>query len=593
MKLKFAVVASIAALAVVAVVASASARPQHATAKKASAGGTYRVEWESSFDFTDGLDPTGEYLGEAFGIYSNLLVRTLIGYNHVAGAAGNVLVPDIATDLGKISNGGKTYTFHIKPGVKFGPPLNRQVTSADFAFAMERIKDPKIGAQYGFYYNEVKNVQTPDPSTVVFNLTKAIGDFRFRIAMPAMGPMPKEVAGCFTEAAKYGRYLISSGPYMLDGSDKLNAASCDTVASSGPISGFDGEKQLTLVRNPAYQPGTDTTKARENLPDSFTFTVNTNTEDIYAKVARGDIDDEIAGETPAILQQYAGSPQLKTNAGDRTWYLTMNTTQPPFDDVHVRRAANFVMDRVGLRKAWGGPSAGAVATHIAPDAILNDRLKGYAPYGASGKGDVNKAKAEMKLSKYDSNHDGICDAKVCNNLFTVQGDGAVRLAMVPVVEASMKKIGIKLKTRVLKDAYTPIQTPRLNIPFAMRPGWGKDYADALTFFGPLFDGRTIIPKGNTNYSLLGITSATAKKVGAKGDIAAAPSVNADLDKCAPTVGSARVACYAALDKKLTTQIVPWVPYLWSYSQSVVSKNVTQWQFDQFGGTIAYAHVAVK
>ena len=67
---------------------------------KAQAGGVFRVEWESSFDFTGGFDPTGEYLGEAFGIYSNLLVRTLVGYNHVEGAPGNVLVPDLATNLG-------------------------------------------------------------------------------------------------------------------------------------------------------------------------------------------------------------------------------------------------------------------------------------------------------------------------------------------------------------------------------------------------------------------------------------------------------------------------------------------------------------
>jgi peptide/nickel transport system substrate-binding protein len=591
-KLKLAIVAAVAAFAALAIATTASATPKQETAKKASAGGTYRVEWEASFDFTDGFDPTGEYLGEAFGIYSNLLVRTLVGYNHVKGAPGNVLVPDAATDLGKISNGGKTYTFKIKQGIKFGPPLNRQITSADFKFALERIKDPKMAAGYGFYYNEVKSVGTPDPSTVVFNLSKPVGDFRYRLSMPAMGPMPKEVAGCFTEAAKYGRFVMSSGPYMIEGSDKLDASSCDKVVAT-PLSGFDGEKQLTLVRNPAYDASTDSKKARENFPDSFTFTVNTNTEDIYAKIARGDIEDEVATETPTILRQYAGTDQLKTNDGDRTWYLTMNTTQPPFDDVHIRRAANFVMDREGLRKAWGGAAAGAIATHIAPDAILGNKLKGYAPYGASGKGDVAKAKAEIKLSKYDTNKDGICDAKACKNVFTVQGDGAVRTAMVPVVQASMAKIGITLKTRVLKDAYTPIQTPRQNIPFSLRPGWGKDYADATTFYGPLFDGRNLIPKSNTNYSLLGITPALAKKIGAKGNLAAAPSVDADLDKCAPLVGGPRVSCYAALDKKLTTQIVPWVPYLWSYSQTVVSKNVTKWEFDQFGGTIAYAHVAVK
>jgi hypothetical protein len=52
---------------------------------------------EGSFSFTDGLDPTGEYLTFSWAIESNLLVRTLLGYDHVAGPAGNKLVLDIAT----------------------------------------------------------------------------------------------------------------------------------------------------------------------------------------------------------------------------------------------------------------------------------------------------------------------------------------------------------------------------------------------------------------------------------------------------------------------------------------------------------------
>ena len=59
----------------------------------AEAGGVYRVDWETSFDFTGGFDPVGEYLGEAWGIMSNLLVRTLVGYRHVPGAAGNEVDP--------------------------------------------------------------------------------------------------------------------------------------------------------------------------------------------------------------------------------------------------------------------------------------------------------------------------------------------------------------------------------------------------------------------------------------------------------------------------------------------------------------------
>jgi peptide/nickel transport system substrate-binding protein len=602
-----AVIAACAIGAVAAIAATTSARDNAGDGSQAARGGTYRVEWEQSFDFTAGLDPTGEYSVQAFGLYSNLLVRTLVGYNHVAGAAGNVLVPDLATSLGTISDGGRTYTFRLKNHIRFGPPLNREITSRDIAFAMQRIGSKAVGAQYGFYYGVIEGmsafaagkaktiagIETPDARTIAFHLTAPTGDFRYRLAMPAAGPMPREVAGCFTRANSYGRYVISSGPYMIAGSDKLDSRSCATVKASGPISGFDGERHLNLVRNPAYDPASDSPKARQNFPDAFTFTVNTNTDDIFARVASGQADDEVAQEPPTVLRRYQGSKQLHTNGNDLVGYLTMNLAQPPFDDVHVRRAINYVVNRQALRKARGGVAAGSIATHIAPNGILQDKLDGYAPYGASGLGNLAKAKAEMKLSRYDENHDGVCDSEECNAVYTVTGNSPVEKGFIPSLEQNLGSIGITLEDRVLEDASTPIGTPRLNIPFSTHPGWGKDYADALTYFSPLFDGRTIYPQGNSNYSLVGITPALAKQVGAKGSVANVPSVDAALDRCGSLVGGPRVSCYAALDKTLTTKVVPWVPYLWADSHNITSKNVTRWGFDQFGATTAYAHVAVR
>ncbi len=104
----------------------------------------------------------------------------------------------------------------------------------------------------------ISGIKTPDPSTISFTLNKPQGDFLLTLGMPAAGPQPQEVAGCFTKPIEYGRYVISSGPYMIAGSDKLNASSCDTIKAAGGISGFDGEKVLDLVRNPAYNPATDT-----------------------------------------------------------------------------------------------------------------------------------------------------------------------------------------------------------------------------------------------------------------------------------------------------------------------------------------------
>ena len=78
---------------------------------RSKAGGALPGRLGAVFGFTDSFDPTGEYLGDAFGIMSNLLVRTLVGYNHVPGARATSSSPDIATSVPKPTNGGKTYTF--------------------------------------------------------------------------------------------------------------------------------------------------------------------------------------------------------------------------------------------------------------------------------------------------------------------------------------------------------------------------------------------------------------------------------------------------------------------------------------------------
>jgi peptide/nickel transport system substrate-binding protein len=613
-----ATVLSVAAVGMAIVAATATAGPakdaHNGAAGKhaAAAGGSYRSEWNGSFDFTAGFDPTAEYLGTAFGIYSSLLVRTLIGYNHVAGSAGNIVVPDLATNLGTVSKDGLTYTFHLKSGIKFGPPLNREITSKDILFSFQRLGTKALIPGYGFYYEVIKGfkafeagtakdisgITTPDDKTIVFKLTVPTGDFRYRLSMPATGPIPQEVGSCFTAPNEYGRYVISSGPYMIEGSDKLDATSCDTVKAAGGISGFDGTTHLNFVRNPAYNKATDSPKARENLPDTFTFTINSNNDDIFAKVVRGDLEDEVSGGAvpPGVARDFKGSNQLKINSGDRTWYLMLNLSTPPFNDIHMRKAVNIVINRAGMRKAWGGPLTGELAKHIAPDALLNNLLKNFDPYNVTetgGKGDLAKAKAEVKLSKYDKNHDGVCDATACKNIFTITGARAPEEAFLPVLEQSLKGIGISLKDQVLKDAYTPLGQPRKNVPFGTRPGWGKDYSDPYAFFGANFDGRGILPEGNTDRGLVGITVAQAKKLGVKGSVADIPSVNKDLDACQQTLGAKRFTCYAALDKKLSTDVVPWVPWLWASYDNLISKNVTQWNFDQFAATTSYAHVAVK
>ena len=499
------IAAAVGAIALTAGLASAGSDAQSAR------GGTYHVGWESTFGWTDAMDPTGEYLANFIAIYTNLLGRNLVGYNHVVGAAGNVPVPDLATTIPQPTNGGKTWTFKLKTGIKFGPPVNREITSSDIKYALERLADPKNGGQYAFYFNVIKGfeavgkgeaqsisgIRTPNAKTIVFNLTKPTGDFPNRLGMPAAGPIPHEVADCFKgKPGEYGRFVIASGPYMIEGSPDLDIKSCDSMK---PISGYDGKTSLTFVRNPNYNARTDSTKARQNLPDRFEFTVDTNLDDIYNKIAAGELEDEYATASPKVFREYSLDASkrkyLHSNSADQTYYVTMNLTQPPFDDVHVRRAMNWVMDRNGLRKAWGGPIAGQIAEHIMPNSLTGGKLKNYAPFKTAGdRGSVAKAKAEMKLSKY-ANKSGVCSAKQCKGVLLIQDVRTADKGILPVVQASAAKIGITFTVRTVTGAYPTIQTVSNNIPISTRPRWGKDYADPSTFIDPLFVGANIQPTG--------------------------------------------------------------------------------------------------
>ncbi|HEX9410818.1 MAG TPA: ABC transporter substrate-binding protein, partial [Actinomycetota bacterium] len=211
-----AIVSSAVVVAIVAAACGTSTPKATGPGGQPRRGGVYRTAI-SSFGFTGSFDPTGEYLGLAWDFYGAML-RTLVTYRHVAGPAGNVLVPDLATSVPQPMDGGLTYTFHLKPGIEFGPPVSRPITSQDIAYAFERIDSKPEVAQYAFYFDGVitgmsqhggpptpiSGIDTPDANTIVFHLTRPTGDFLYRLALPATAPIPHEVAACFPTGGGYG-----------------------------------------------------------------------------------------------------------------------------------------------------------------------------------------------------------------------------------------------------------------------------------------------------------------------------------------------------------------------------------------------------
>jgi len=123
--------------------------------------------------------------------------------------------------------------------------------------------------------------------------------------------------------------------------------------------------------------------------------------------------------------------------------------------------------------------------------------------------------------------------------------------------------------------------------------WLKDYADPANYLEPLASRARITASDNANLSLLGLTPRLARRFGVGGAVAHVPSVDADLTRCEALGGVARLDCYSALDRRLTAEIVAWVPFLWRNQIGILGPQVARWQFDQVTGVTAFAHVALK
>jgi peptide/nickel transport system substrate-binding protein len=552
------------------------------------------------------LDPTSAYDPVAFGVFDNLLVRTLVGYRHVEGSAGVELVADLATEVPEVSDDGLTYIFFLKDGIRFGPPLDREITSADLLYAMRRIDYSFVDSRgYGFYYDGtivgmdgpqdvmpagITGIEAPDDKTIIFHLQQPTGDFLYRMALAATAPIPEEVARCVPEVNRYARFLIATGPYMIEGSEKLDLSSCRAMQ---PIAGFDLlGGHLRLVRNPAYDPKTDDTMARGNRVGSFDFQAEDGETDVWAMLAAGQLEEVLDSPPPEVVAA-AAPDRLHVAPADRTLYVTMNLAQPPFDDVHVRRAVSYIIDKAAIQGLLGGPVATDIAAHVLPPTMTGGHPTAaeYDPYASPGSaGDLDKAKAEMKLSAYDHDGDGLCDDPACIGVLHLVRDNGAWPDVGAVVETDLLRIGIQLETTQTDtgDFYYQLGNASLGVPIATGAGWSKDYPDPSTFM-ILFQSSLI---NQINFSLVGLTAEQAKELNVPGNTANIPSVDQDIADCDAAFIDDRVGCWIDLDKKLMTEVVPWVPLVWVNTVSVSGPAVSRYDYDQSTGTTAFAQVDV-
>jgi peptide/nickel transport system substrate-binding protein len=579
-------------------------------------GGTLRLNLLS--DVSAAFDPQKEYYSVTWEFYRCCLLRTLVSYRGTpTDEGGTELVPDLATDVADVSEDGLTYTFHLKDGITYGPPFEDvEITAQDFVRALLREADPEgASGSYGFYYSviegfdeaadtgEISGARAIDNKTLEIKLTRPAGDLPFRIAMPAMAPVPPHPTKADAPLGvadghdkDYGRFLVASGPYTFEGSETLDFSK--PAKDQEPVAGYEPGKSIVMVRNPGWKADTD--DIRPAYVDRIEITIGGTDEDNANKVDQGILDMQFDGVAPPQqIRRYQADPNLKdqvfVHPSDAVRYLSFNIAEPPFDDINVRKAVNFGLDKEGMRRLWGGPLVGEIANHIMVDALQNNLLLNYNPYPSeNSRGNIDAAKAAMAESKYDTDRDGVCDADVCKEVVAVTDEADPFPDQAALIQHNLEPLGITLQVRSFERTtmYDKCNDIGAHTAFCLAPGWGKDYADGTTFGEPLFGSLAIGPDACCNYSLVGASSDLLQQNGY--DVTELPNVDDRIKACDETpLGDERVECWADLDRTLMEDVVPWVPWLFDNYVRTVSERVLNYTFDQFAGLPALDKIALS
>lgn len=578
------------------------------------AGGTLTMAMLA--DVTAAFDPQKEYYSVTWEYYRCCLLRNLMSYEGVPTDEGGADIhPDLAAGEPEQSSDGLTWTYTIKPGIHYAPPKEDvEITAPDFIRALERTANPdaNVGG-YSFYYSviegfddfaagdaeEISGLNAVDDHTLEITTTSPVGDMSYRLAMGTAAPIPPDDEGERMGVAEghdrnYGRFLVATGPYMFEGSETMDFSADPKDQTEAP--GYVPGRQIVLVRNPSYDPATD--GLRDAYPDRIEVRIGGDNDDLYNQVASGTLDFVVDGVVPAEkIREYQTTPELQDKiniyASDAIRYVSFNLAVPPFDDVHVRKAVSWAFDKQGFRQLRGGPSVGEIAGHIMVNSLENNLLADYDPYQTTNaSGDPEKAKEEMALSAYDSDGDGVCDDPVCQDILTITDREDPYPDQMALLKQFLEPLGMTLDDKQLERGTMYNQCNDANSHHALcaGPGWGKDYADGVTFGEPLFTSAGLW-ESCCNYSLLGASPEQLTEWGY--DVTEVPSVDDMEDECAALEpGDERFQCWAEFDRHLMEEVVPMVPYLFDNSVDILSENIVNYSFDQFAGLAAFDSMAV-
>jgi peptide/nickel transport system substrate-binding protein len=531
----------------------------------AQQGGTIEVIAAGDVDF---IDPGAAYYQFSYMIHDTIHRRVLWWEPDDVERPG----PDLAESEPEVSDDNRSVTVTLRDGVRYSPPVDREVRSADVKYAIERGLLPGVANGYiGAYFNElegfeeaqqaaernktiapdISGIETPDDRTIVFNLDKPVASILVQaLGLPLSAPVPEEYAKEFDaeNPSTYGEHQVATGPYMIENDEE------------GELTGYDPGKEIHLVRNPNWDEETDVRPAY--VDEIFVREGFDDVNSASRKILEG--ESQVSGDivpTPAALKlaatEFPDQLTLAEGAGNR--YVALNTTIPPFDDLNVRRAVLAGFDREALRLARGGELAGDIANHfLIPEIPGFEEAGGFEGPGfdflADPQGDPELAaeyfrKAGFEGGKYEGDE----------KLLMIGENAGVDQKQAEVALDQFEQLGFDIEFRQVSPdlMYTKFcNVPRAEVAICPSVGWLKDFTDPQVMLDPVFNGNNILPSNNSNWPQLDV-----------------PEINRAMEE-AKLINDPeeRAQAWAEIDEMVTAQ-APAVIFLWDTQPSLHSANV--------------------
>jgi len=476
----------------------------------------------------DYLDPALSY-GVTSAPVIEVVFRTLIDYRHAPGVEGAQLEPDLAESLPDLREGGTLYCFRISPRARFGAPLHRAVTAADFRYSIRRlfrVNCPGVS----FYRHIVGGEEMLAGTDTTLRGVIARGDslyirlthpdpiFKYLLAMSFVSPIPEEVDRRWPNALS--QHTVSTGPYQ--------------------VAEFTPRRRVLLVRNPEYggTPGwLDTLEVRLGVTSSNGVAM------VLHGRADGGFYEVTAADFASLRRDSLWSRQLSVADGLNTEYLWMNVRKKPFNDPRVRQAVAWALDRRAVLKVWSGK--GEIAGEFLPPG-----MPGVHRLGRYASPDTARARRLLREAGYPNGFSTTLYGWLIE-------PGPRELA---VVQQQLGEVGIRVRLDLGETTgYTSMagDTSR-HIPFGIY-SWYADYVDPSNFFDTLLNGHRIEPRLNQNLPLFDD-----------------PEVNADIERAMATADdSLRLAIYRRVDERVM-DLCPVVPLIHNREGRLYHPRVGGW-----------------